>query len=92
MKSIISNSNFCYICGKPKEHIHHVIFGSKRQLADQDGLTVPLCSSCHNAIHNSPNKFDRDMCESLKKIGQERWESTYGDREQFRKRYGKSYL
>lgn len=93
MKSIISNSNYCYICGKPKEHTHHCLEGNHhRQLCDKYGLTIPICASCHNAIHTSANKFDRDMANSLKKIAQEKWESTYGNREEFIKIFRKSYL
>lgn len=91
-KSIISNSTYCYICGKPKDHTHHVIGGSKRPLADKDGLTIPLCYECHNAMHNSTKEFDKDMRDAIKRIAQRRWEETYGNREEFIKRYGKNYL
>lgn len=92
MKSIISNSTACYICGKLGTVTHHCIFGSKRKKADEDGLTVKLCASCHHAIHNPTNKFDQSMQDALKKIAQEKWEATYGSREEFTKRYGENYL
>lgn len=93
MKSIISNSNCCYICGKPKEHIHHILEGTNhRKLCDKYGLTIPICASCHNVIHTSTHKFDVDTRNALKKIAQEHWENTYGDREEFIKIFKKSYL
>ena len=92
MKSVITNSSACYLCGKPGTETHHCIFGSKRKLADKDGLTVRLCHSCHDAIHHSPKEFDQQMQRALKKIAQEKWEEKYGSREEFIKRYGKNYL
>ena len=93
MKSIISNSNSCYICGRIDSlTVHHCIFGSKRKLADEDGLTVKLCASCHEAIQHPTNKFDQSMQNALKKIAQEKWEEKYGTREDFIRRYKKSYL
>lgn len=93
MKSIISNSTQCYICGGVGEETHHCIGGTaKRSLSEKYGLTVRLCSSCHDAIHHSPHKFDRDMYNWLHQIAQERWEETYGTREEFIKIFKRSYL
>lgn len=93
MKSIITNSNTCYICGTTRNlHTHHCIFGSKRKLADEDGLVVKLCATCHHAIHTASNDFDLSMQRSLKKIAQEKWEEKKGTREEFINRYGKNYL
>lgn len=93
MRSIINNSAACYICGRPASEIHHCIFGTgKRKLADEDGLTVPLCSSCHHAIHNPANNFDQSMQNALKKLAEEAWEQKYGSKDDFIKRYGRSYL
>ena len=94
MKSIIDNSNSCYICGKTADlEVHHCIFGTgKRKKADEDGLTVKLCHTCHQAIHSPTNNFDRTIQESLKKVAQRRWEDKYGSRADFVKRYGRNYL
>ena len=95
MKSIVTEyTDICFYCGKPSECIHHLIYGNGlRNLADQDGLTLPSCNKHHNMgainerIHGNP------MNEKLSKmLGQAIWESHYGTREEFRKRYGKSYL
>lgn len=90
---ITEYKDICIICGKPSECVHHLIFGmAKRDLADQDGLTMPMCNSCHNMgryrLHDNP------MAESLSKmLGQAIWEGNNNhDRERFIKRYGKSWL
>lgn len=93
MKSIVTDyTDICIFCGRPAECEHHLIFGrGLRNLAEQDGLKVPCCNNCHNMgkerIHENP------MAEKLSKmLGQALWENNYGDRDDFRKRYGKSYL
>lgn len=99
--------------GTPAECTHHLIFGrGLRELADQDGLTIPLTNSEHNMsphgqryqVHENP------PAESLSRmLGQVAWEKEYiaselcateslkailykEAREEFRKRYGISYL
>lgn len=92
-KSIISSSKLCYICGKWATETHHCIYGTgKRKLADEDGLTVRLCRDCHTAIHNSNKDFDRWLDKALKQTAQGKWEERYGSREDFIRRYGRSYL
>ena len=92
----------CAFCGRPTNRKHHLVFGrGKRPLADEDGLTIPICDTCHNIgallerIHENP------MAEKLSKmLGQLAYEkaqvaaglSEEEAREKFRKRYGESYL
>lgn len=99
---IAEYDNFCMVCGKPREHVHHLIFGrGLRELADQDELTAPLCSSCHNQIHES------GIAGYLSKvIGQQAWETRYmlinpsddidklrdRARLEFMARYGRSWI
>lgn len=94
-KSIVTDyDSICIVCGAPAECRHHLIFGNGlRETADKDGLTVPCCNRCHNmgavpeTIHGNP------MAEKLsKRLGQAIWEMHYGSREEFRERYGRSYL
>ena len=73
--------------------MHHLVFGrGMRKLAEEDGLKIPLCNSCHNmnlwsCIHGN------QAAEKLSKmLGQMAYEAKIGSREDFRKRYGKSYL
>jgi len=90
MRSLINNSKECYICGSTYNiEKHHMVFGSaNRKKADEDGLWCNLCHSCHQAVHN------QDIWEkkALQELAQEKYEEKIGTREQFIKRYGKSYL
>lgn len=93
--------NLCEICGRPAAHTHHLVFGNGiRNLADEDGLTMELCSACHNTIHENPVAGNLS-----KKLGQILYEKDYieykpipfGDnsdaaRKAFRKRYGRSWM
>jgi hypothetical protein len=96
MKSIVTEYvNYCIFCGKPAECEHHLLFGtSDRKLAESDGIKVPSCNNCHNLAVKATDRIHGNvMAEKLSKmLGQAIWESRYGDREAFRKRYGKSYL
>lgn len=89
-KSIIQpHDTKCYICGswRPTDR-HHCLHGtSMRKKADADGLTVLLCRECHMNLHDL-GEGDR----LLQQVAQWHWENEYGSREDFIKRYGKSYL
>lgn len=90
----------CIICGKPATEVHHLIFGrGLRPLADKDGITAPVCSECHKAIHY--NSTASRLSKLLGQLAWEKWWLTdFGDaelpakqvREDFRERYGRSYL
>ena len=88
-KTIIEqNTDFCYFCGRLATDRHHVWHGtSNRKKADEDGLTVMLCHFCHMNLHDK-GIGDR----LLMQVGQMAWENTYGTREDFIRRYGKSVL
>lgn len=90
MRSIINEEFKCNICGRIFNlERHHCIFGTaNRSKAEEDGLWVWLCHDCHMEIHNG-NNWAKEL---LQKEAQESWESEYGSREDFIKRYGRSYL
>lgn len=95
MKSIVTEfTDICFYCGKPAECQHHLVFGrGLKELAEQDGLKIPACHKHHNMGANSEKIHNNPMAEKLSKmLGQAIWEKNYGDRNDFRKRYGKSYL
>lgn len=92
---ITEYEDYCILCNKPRTAIHHCVFGvGRRNLADEDGLTMPLCDSCHRAIHQGK------MQTLSKIIGQllyERNKCAEGmtvekARESFLRRYRESYL
>lgn len=89
----------CFLCGMldHEEHKywsyiekHHVFFGSNRKHSEEDGLTVYLCVAHHRtgkaAVHQN-----RESDLILKRYAQEIYERDH-TREEFRTRYGKSYL
>ena len=81
----------CVICEKDVINIHHVLYGTcNRHLSDEDGYIIPLCHLHHTdsreAIH-----VKRELDLYWKRIAQEDYEKTH-TREEFIKRYGKSYL
>ena len=93
--------DFCLICGKPRECEHHLLRGSRRQLAEDDDLTMPMCDDCHNMGEKDRVLHGNFMAEALSKIvGQLAYEKkkcaegfTEDDaREEFRRIYGKSWL
>lgn len=84
----------CAFCGKPSNNEHHLLFGhGKRELAEEDGLKVPVCPGCHTMNENIRKLHGNSMAEKLSKmLGQAMYEAKIGTREEFRKRYGESYL
>ena len=92
-KSIISNIRECYFCRRTQNlNKHHIFFGTaNRRLSEEDGCWVYLCTEHHTMTNQSVHRnIDVDL--RLKRECQKEWEGIYGDREQFIKRYGKSYL
>ena len=94
--------DFCIICSKPKDDVHHCFKGHKqRHLADADGLVIPVCRECHEKIHKH-----KELNVLVERIGQLAWEREqlisnqelpFDDlsaavREDFRSRYGRSYI
>ena len=106
MKSILMDtkySGYCAFCGKPlgTHTYHHLIFGSDRKKAVEDGLTLPICDDCHTQNPLTDRIHDNRMAEKLSKmlvqIALEKHYVATGATEQearelFRKRYGKSFL
>lgn len=101
---ITDYTEICAVCGRKKQHTHHLIFGrALRDLADADGLTIPVCAKCHEMIHH-----DSTIGSFSKMIGQLAWEGKYmydnyderdtyieahrEARMEFMKRYGRSYI
>lgn len=87
MESIIQDTRECYICASPYVEEHHLISGtSNRALAEADGLKIYLCRKHHEEAHRDPK------CNlSYKRLGQIYFEQSH-TREEFIKRYGKSFI
>ena len=93
MDSIMSNDRKCYVCGYTQGiHKHHIFFGTaNRKISEQDGCWCYLCAVHHNMSRVGVH-FNRDLDLKIKRECQEKWEENFGTREDFIKRYGKSYL
>ena len=76
----------CFICGKYPQHVHHMLHGSMRKMADKYGLTCHLCYECHQKLHDK-GIMDRD----LQIVAQVNFEEKYGH-EKFMEVFGKNFL
>jgi hypothetical protein len=81
----------CYICGRPRQAIHHCLHGTaNRKHADRLKLVIPICFECHqgaNGIHNN-RKLDLRVI----RCAQRKFEEKLGTREDFIRIFGKNYL
>lgn len=94
-------SQYCFFCGSPTDGEHHLLFGTGiRNLAEEDGLKVPICTQCHTNAPVKSRIHDNPMAEKLSKmLGQAIYERNLcaegvpldEARELFRRRYGKSF-
>lgn len=79
----------CFITGsRINLDVHHVYHGSaNRKIADKEGCWVWLRHDIHMQLHDKDKKLDRYLQEECQK----KYEETH-TREEFRKKFGKSYL
>lgn len=91
MKSILQTDSKCYVCQMAVGTEEHHIFGaSNRKHSEADGLKVRICHRCHERIHFSPKDGGKTL-RLLQQAGQAKYEETH-TREEFMKRYGRSWL
>jgi hypothetical protein len=100
MKSIIqTGEKECFLCGARTPsgfwnglEDHHIFFGANRQKSEKRGLKVWLCGiTCHREGKKAAHRC-RETDLFLKRHAQEVYEATYGDRADFIREFGKSYL
>ena len=96
---ITEYNDYCIICGKPRTDMHHCLKGVKhRHLATEDELLLPLCKEHHEgnmSVHH--NKEMMIMSQIIGQLAYERDRCAEGmtseeAREDFRRRYSKSYI
>ena len=79
---------YCDICGlNMASETHHLIGGtSERRISDKYGLTLDVCRTCHETMHqnSTANKLS-------KMLGQAMFETNY-TRYEYMKRFKKNYL
>jgi hypothetical protein len=91
MDSVIQHTKECFICRTTQGlESHHIYYGTdNRHTSEEYGMKVWLCREHHtgaNGIHRNP-----DMDAELKEYGQMIFERKFPD-ENFRERFGRSYL
>ena len=92
-KSIMSNEKECFVCGTPLDlHRHHIFYGvANRIISEKEGCWCYLCGKHHN-MSNDGVHHNYAFNITLKKYCQEKWEAKNGDRNDFIRVFGKSYL
>lgn len=86
-----TETGVCYLCGRHTETaLHHIYFGAKRKMSDQNGFTVFLCPDCHQYAPHAVHRCRRTDLK-LKAICQETYERTHG-RDDFMRLVGRNYL
>ena len=103
---LVGDLEHCYFCGRDPVQFHHIFSGPYRDTATDDDMFVPLCWECHAKLHSEPSQRMRYMLAEeaqakweMSYIGlhsdgtiQGHVEAAHRARDEFRKRYGKSYL
>lgn len=78
----------CMICGSMDSvTTHHLLCGSNRRSADRHGLTMPLCSRCHDKVQT-----DGRLMAISKAIGQLLFMLKGGSKQEFMSEFGQDYL
>lgn len=93
--SILTNDlEHCIECGRNNCEKHEVFFGTaNRKLSIEDGLVIPLCKAEHHKGNLIGIHQDQKLNEKWKKKAQRKWQEYYGrTKEDFIKRYGRSYI
>lgn len=90
-RSILTDDlTHCFICGHDNAHVHHVFYGRNRRNADEDGLTIGLCYRHHNGSDEGIH-FCHQLDTQIKMMAQKKYEESH-TRDEFIRRYGKSYI
>lgn len=89
--SIFTNDlEHCYLCSKPKEHLHEILYGKNRINSIKYNFVIPLCANHHtgkDGIH-----FNKNLDLYYKQLCQIYFEKNIGSSEEFIKIFGKNYL
>ena len=80
----------CIVCGNNKDNLHEIIYGKNRLNSMKYGFVIPLCFNHH--VGNRGIHYNRELDLYYKKKCQEYFENNIGNRLEFIKIFGKSYL
>lgn len=56
----------CFVCKARPVEIHHILHGSRRGHADDNGFVVPLCAFHHRGNYGVHGKHGRTLDKALK--------------------------
>ena len=74
--SILTNDlTKCFLCGRPKEHLHEIFYGKNRVNSMKWGCVAPLCHNCH--VGNNGVHFNKEVDITLKQICQKKFIEVY---------------
>jgi hypothetical protein len=93
VKSLLQRNKACYVCGTTLNlHLHHIFYGTaNRKLSDEDGCVIYLCLNHHTGAQGVHHNRKIDLI--LKARCQIEWQKQNNKtKEDFIKRYGRSYL
>lgn len=92
MESVMQGKKECYVCGTTQNlECHHVISGyANRGNSERYGLKVWLCHEHHTG--DTGVHFNKEFNLHLRQEAQRKFEELYGDRDKWRRKFGKSYL
>lgn len=92
MRSIVSDTKNCYVCGTAYNlHKHHIFYGTgKRKLSDDYGCWCWLCAKHHN-MSNEGVHFNKKLDNQLKELTQRKFNDAYPQLD-FLKIFGRNYL
>lgn len=75
--SIITNDlKRCIVCGKPRNALHEVFYGSYRHVSIKYGMIIPLCLKHHTQGKYSVH-YNRELDLKFKKLSQKIFEKKY---------------
>ena len=82
----------CIFTGSPYVERHHIFGGSNRVLSEQYGFVVPLRYDLHPNGARADMRYATKIDKYLKQKAQQYFEEHYGNREKFRRLFGRSWL
>lgn len=85
------NDKECLVCKTIYGlHSHHIFGGRNRKLSEKYGLKVWLCGWHHN-LSDEGVHFDNKLDNTIKQLGQRKFEAEHGH-DEWMKVFGRNYL
>lgn len=83
----------CIACGSPYVEVHHIFQGiANRKISDRYGYVAPLCQMHHTGTAEGVHFNNKKLNLYLKQEAQKHFEKEHGNRNDFIRTFGKSYL